>query len=176
MELYCLSIHLPERIFSQLASPESSRESLPTPWRGIPIGLKIHTVNWLGILNEAHPEHMPTQRSRMTRRVATTDLRDVDPVQVIPDIVAPQPRRRKRARADTTQVAANLRDVDPVQVILNIVAPQPRWRQRARADTTQVAADQPVPSVTQPAESLPQIPSTHPSADQIAVAMISQLK
>ncbi|CAC5390775.1 unnamed protein product [Mytilus coruscus] len=85
---------------------------------------------------------MPTQRSRVRRRVAPSDLRDVDPVQVIPDIVAPQPRRRKRARADTTQVPA----------------------------------DRPVPPVQQPAESLPQIPLTHPSADQIAAAMISQLK
>ncbi|CAG2244771.1 unnamed protein product [Mytilus edulis] len=47
---------------------------------------------------------------------------------------------------------------------------------RARADTTQVAADQPVPPVTQPAKALPQFPSTHPSADQKAAAMISQLK
>ncbi|CAG2221487.1 unnamed protein product [Mytilus edulis] len=87
-------------------------------------------------------EKMPTQRSRVRRRVAPTDLRDVDPVPVIPDIVAPQPRRRKRARADTTQVPA----------------------------------DRPVQPVQQPAESIPQIPVTHPSADQIAAAMISQLK
>ncbi|VDI80146.1 Hypothetical predicted protein [Mytilus galloprovincialis] len=85
---------------------------------------------------------MPTQRSRVRRRVAPTDLRDVDPVPVIPDIVAPQPRRRKRARANTTQVPA----------------------------------DRPVQPVQQPAESIPQIPVTHPSADQIAAAMISQLK
>ncbi|XP_076070129.1 uncharacterized protein LOC143041880 isoform X1 [Mytilus galloprovincialis] len=87
-------------------------------------------------------EKMPTQRSRVRRRVAPTDLRDVDPVPVIPDIVAPQPRRRKRARANTTQVPA----------------------------------DRPVQPVQQPAESIPQIPVTHPSADQIAAAMISQLK
>ncbi|VDI56299.1 Hypothetical predicted protein [Mytilus galloprovincialis] len=67
-------------------------------------------------------EKMPTQRSRV-RRVAPTDLRDVDPVPVIPDIDVTQPRR-----------------------------------------------------LQQPTESIPHIPVTHPSADQIASAMISQLK
>ncbi|CAG2215629.1 unnamed protein product [Mytilus edulis] len=100
---------------------------------------QVH-LNNAGML--IYAKNMPTQRSRVRRRVAPTDLRDADSVPVIPDIVAPQPRRRKRARADPPQVPA----------------------------------DRPVQPVQQPAESIPQIPVAHPSADQIAAAMISQLK
>ncbi|VDI53869.1 Hypothetical predicted protein [Mytilus galloprovincialis] len=74
--------------------------------------LQTSFTRYSGSSGHDYNEKMPTQRSRVRRRVAPTDLRDVDPVPVIPDIVAPQPRRRKRARANTTQVPAD-RPVQP---------------------------------------------------------------
>ncbi|CAG2238450.1 unnamed protein product [Mytilus edulis] len=133
----------PNTVFMQIGGNDLTQENYPDKLARDIVSFADYVITVYGVshvVKRSIIAEMPTQRSRV-RRVAPTDLRDVDPVPVIPDIDVTQPRRRKRARADPPQVPA----------------------------------DRPIPSVQQRTESIPHIPVTHPSADQIASAMISQL-